>query len=275
MTTSPAAPRSGRVPRFLTDLAGFVSEIQELGAPFAAWRVSRLRGKRLHHCHLKGVGPIALRTGDTDPKVFLQVFRDRQYDLAAYPQNDWVTGRYRRILDSGGTPLIVDLGANNGASALWFAAAFPAAAVVSVEPDPAAAQLCRTNTRGRNITVVEAAIGSDHGTVTLIDPGDCSWGISTRREPGGTVPVVTVTDLHALAGDGAVPFLIKVDIEGFESDLFAANLGWLDDVTVVMVEPHDWLFAGRGTSAAMQRVLGERGFEMLLSGENIIYVRRP
>lgn len=148
-TDSPAPPHPGRLPRFLGNLAALAAEVQELGAPFAAWRLSRLAGRPIHTCRLKGVGPVSLRTGDTDPKVFTQVFRDRQYDLAAFEHNGWVRERYRGIVEDGGTPLIVDLGANNGASALWFATTFPAATVMSVEPDPAAAQLCRTNTSGK------------------------------------------------------------------------------------------------------------------------------
>jgi hypothetical protein len=66
---------------------------------------------------------------------------------------------------------------------------------------------------------------------------------------------------------------VKVDIEGFEADLFASNTDWLDDVSVVIVEPHDWLLPGRGTSLSFQLELARRAFEVLVSGENLVYVR--
>jgi hypothetical protein len=56
-------------------------------------------------------------------------------------------------------------------------------------------------------------------------------------------------------------------------DLFSANLDWLDEVTVTIIEPHDWRFPGRGTSRKFQQAFGIRPFELYLKGENIIYVR--
>jgi hypothetical protein len=70
-------------------------------------------------------------------------------------------------------------------------------------------------------------------------------------------------------------FCVKIDIEGFESDVFASNTEWLDDVTVVLVEPHDWMLPGQGSSRTMQVAMAARPFEMLISGENLIYVRLP
>lgn len=274
MTVPFPARRARRLRSGLRSAADAVAEVQDLGAGFAAWRLSRLRGHPIHECLVRGVGPVVLRTGDTDAKVFLQVFRDRQYDLGEFGQHRWVDDAYRAILASGNTPLVVDLGANNGASALWFALAYPQAQVIAVEPDPGSAQLCRRNTAGRRVRVVEAAIGSTPGSVALIDPGDCSWGVSTQRSDAGAVPVVTVPQLVDEAGPDGVPFLVKVDIEGFEDDLFAENLGWIDQVTMLIVEPHDWLFPGRATSAHLQRVLAERGFELLISRENLIFVRQ-
>jgi FkbM family methyltransferase len=39
-------------------------------------------------------------------------------------------------LRHGQTPLILDLGANIGASAVWFAVRYPAAHIVAFEPHP-------------------------------------------------------------------------------------------------------------------------------------------
>ena len=86
--------------------------------------------------------------------------------------------------------------------------------------------------------------------------------------------VVTVPELVARCGEGAELFIVKVDIEGFESDLFAANLEWLDQAAAVMIEPHDWLLPGSGTSTDFQKAMAERGFDLLISGENLLYVRR-
>jgi FkbM family methyltransferase len=124
------------------------------------------------------------------------------------------------------------------------------------------------------VLVVEAAIGSEPGSVDLVDEGNGSWAVQTRRAVDGGVAVVTVPELVARCGEGAELFIVKVDIEGFESDLFAANLEWLDQAAAVMIEPHDWLLPGSGTSTDFQKAMAERGFDLLISGENLLYVRR-
>jgi hypothetical protein len=70
-------------------------------------------------------------------------------------------------------------------------------------------------------------------------------------------------------------FIVKIDIEGFEADLFSANLDWLDLADVVIIEPHDWMLPGQGSSRTLQVAMAARPFEVLLSGENLIYVRIP
>jgi len=67
-------------------------------------------------------------------------------------------------------------------------------------------------------------------------------------------------------------FQVKVDIEGFEKDLFGSNLDWLDQVDAVFIEPHDWLLPEDRTSRAFQQALAARDFSMLLCGENLIYI---
>jgi len=71
-----------------------------------------------------------------------------------------------------------------------------------------------------------------------------------------------------------VPFIAKIDIEGFESDLFSANTQWLADTFVVFIEPHDWLLPGKCTSRSFQAAMGEEDYEIYLSGEILTYIRR-
>ena len=251
-----------------------VAEWQELGPGFFARRWSGIRGRERHRCTVRGLGEVTVRTASSDAAVFRQVFCERQYDLDLHSQGAWVARRYGELLDAGRTPIIVDLGANNGASALWFATCYAEATVVAVEPDPESAAICRENTAGRSVLVVEAAIGSEPGSVDLVDEGNGSWAVQTRRAVDGGVAVVTVPELVARCGEGAELFIVMVAIEGFESDLFAANLEWLDQAAAVMIEPHDWLLPGSGTSTDFQKAMAERGFDLLISGENLLYVRR-
>lgn len=85
--------------------------------------------------------------------------------------------------------------------------------------------------------------------------------------------VTTMNELLASVSDG-VPFIAKIDIEGFESDLFARNTGWIEDFFAIAVELHDWMLAGQRGSGTFQTAMAARtGFEVFLKGENLIYVR--
>ena len=81
-----------------------------------------------------------------------------------------------------------------------------------------------------------------------------------------------MTDAFAKVANG-VPFIVKIDIEGFESDLFSTNVGWLDDVYMVIIEPHDWMLPGMKSSRSFQVAMGQHDFDIFVLGENLIYVR--
>ena len=219
---------------------------------------------------IKGVGRVLLRRRTSDAEVFSQVFAQHQYELRGYGQFASVERRVEQLAAAGRRPLVLDLGANNGASAMWFARMFPTARVVAVEPDPGNVELCRLNTRGYDVEVIPAAIGSTPGAVDL--SGD-TWGVATARDEHGAVPVTTIAEIAEAQGDDVELLVVKIDIEGFEDDLFADHTEWVRQAQVVIIEPHDWMLPGRHSSHHFQRVLGSEGFDLIISGENLIYMR--
>ena len=194
-----------------------------------------------------------------------------EYDLDRFPQSDRVDRRYREILAGGGRPVILDAGANIGIASVWFAHRFPEAVLLAVEPDPRNAAIARMNTeRLSNVRVVEAAIGSTPGSVTLEVFSEKGWATRTKASDRGT-PVMPVRDLVDLV-DGGKLLIAKIDIEGFESELFFRNTEWVDEAAAIIIEPHDWMLPGGGTSQTFQRALMGKEREILVSGENLIFV---
>lgn len=246
-------------------------EAKHLGPRFLRHVVHRW-GDRPFEVTVKGVGPMTLRPRTSDSDVVAQVFAEMQYDLRRFGQFDDVRARVDDIMARGRRPLVVDLGANIGASSVWFARLFPQAKVIAVEPDPDNVAICRRNARGYDIEVVAAAIGSEAGFVDLVDSTE-KWAVRTVRREEAAVPVTTMARLLAEHGEGCELLLVKVDIEGFEADLFAANTEWVAEAMVLIVEPHDWMLPGEHTSRSFQRVIGQYDFDLLIMGENLIYVR--
>lgn len=249
-----------------------LSDMRAFGPSVAFRHFARLRSDRVATISAPGVGPVFIRTGESDIAAMRQVFVDRDYDISWPTQLAMrLKQRYDAIVADGGTPIIVDAGANIGAASLWFGHAYPRAAVVSVEPDPGNAAILRRNVAHRpNHVVMEAAIGAEHGFVSLVNEG-LGWAVQTRRAETG-LPVVTVDDAFA-ASNGDTPFIVKVDIEGFERDLFASNTAWLARCYAVIIEPHDWMLPGEMSSRTFQQAMAQHPFEMFMRGENIIYAR--
>lgn len=216
-------------------------------------------------------GVAAIRPKDSDFATLRQVFRDKNYAIDLPPMWKRVEDAYARILAAGEVPVIVDAGANIGAATIWFQQTFPKAMVLAIEPDPENAALLRKNLdRIDRTKVFEAAVGSQPGFVSVAS-ADSSWAVTTERAEQGC-PIVTIPEAVASVDRGRL-FIAKIDIEGFESDLFSAGTEWLDDAAVVYIEPHDWMNPGTGSSRSFQKEMGVRPFEMLLSGENLVYVR--
>ncbi len=136
--------------------------------------------------------------------------------------------------------------------------------------------MCRVNTqRFTNVKVVEGAIGSEPGRVSLSNPLDEAWAVQTIRGHSGHIPVHTIPGIVDAQKESSQLFIVKIDIEGFERDLFEANTGWVRDTAAIFLEPHDWLFPEKGTSLSFQRALVAQGFEIVIKGENLVFVSLP
>jgi FkbM family methyltransferase len=219
-------------------------------------------------------GPFFLRPSETDLLVLRQIFVNREYDLEVFPQGEVIRNAYNDCLQRGKTPLIIDAGANAGYSARFFAHAYPGARIFAVEPDPNNADLCRENTRNLpQIEVLEAAIGAQAGHVIVEYRSEGAGAARTRLARSG-VPVVTINDLVSRCEDAEL-LIVKVDIEGFESNLFSGATEWIEQTVAVVVEPHDWMLPGSGSSRTLQQAMCDGSRDILISGENLVWVRRP
>lgn len=170
------------------------------------------------------------------------IFLNDEFDLTPTARTKEVERRYRELLAAGKTPLIVDLGANIGLASAYFHQAYPEARILSVEPDSGNCAIARQNLPAA-ATLIEAAVASHAGSGDLIDTGR-NCGFQVVEADGGAVRFVTVADIIAQA-DTAEPFLIKIDIEGFEEDLFTGDTGWIDSFPILLIELHDWMLPGR------------------------------
>jgi FkbM family methyltransferase len=262
------------ITQLLLRFARFVRDAYCLGIIPAIQGVRATYGSGRLYVKIRGGGRIVIRRQNSDYATLRQVFGHREYSIGNDAVEADIQSRYSDILSNGQKPIIVDAGANIGLATLWFKAQYPKATVIAIEPDLENFAVLKENAVASDTTLlVNAAVGSLPGSVSLIRDSSMGWAVQTQRTQGNGISIVTIDDAIALVPNG-VPLIVKIDIEGFESDLFGDNLAWLDATFAVFIEPHDWMEPSKRTSRAFQRAFGERNFNIYVRGENLLYVRR-
>ena len=223
------------------------------------------------------IGRVWVRDGTSDMAVLDQIFHTEEFNISTAPQFAWVRASYDKMLAQGETPLIVDCGANIGLSALYFAHHLPKAKIIGIEPAHDNVELARKNTNHIPlIEIIEAAVHDKATRLEMVDPAaeKYAYRVHEVAKPTSTaIEAVTIDGL--MKREGATRNLIvKVDIEGAEAALFRSNIGWLDHTDLVIVETHDWLFPGQGTSRSLFAALAGRNFEVIHKGEYISFFFR-
>jgi len=215
-----------------------------------------------------------------DKGVIRQIFADRDYDISKWAQGKKLL-EYHRKISQDHRSLIIDAGANIGASALFFAKSYPNSFVFAIEPDEMNFHLLSTNTSKLNGFNFHGAISSEDGELSLIDPGNSDWGFRTEKiEPNGIAGTKKVRSIcpasvfHHPAVAGSKPFIFKIDIEGAEEDLFSKNIEWMKDFPLIIVELHDWMLPFSGSSKNFLKAVAQHEFDFVHRGENIFLFNR-
>lgn len=212
--------------------------------------------------------------GFIDSVTANQIYSNNEYNFSFVGRRDQVRNRYEDILASGKTPVIVDCGANIGLASQYFAREFPEARIVAVEPDFDNFRAAENNCSDfKNIKVYNAAIGSEPGFVLIENASADSNAFQVTRVDGSSgIAVRTVEDLFS-EFENAQLFIVKVDIEGFESDLFSKNTFWIEECDVIIVELHDWMLPGQASSLNFIKAISNYNRDFLFKGESVFSFR--
>ena len=170
--------------------------------------------------------------------------------------------------------MIIDLGANCGFSVRYFADNYPEARIVAFEPDESNFELAKLNNYSDNIDWHNDAIGSTSSMGDLVDPGLGNNAYRVNASSYGTTQIRSLDKVvKEYMNKGFIPFIVKIDIEGYEQELFSANLDWIDQIPVIIIELHDWLFPRRNNSKNFLNAIANRNRDFVYIGENIFSIR--
>ena len=151
---------------------------------------------------------------------------------------------------------VIDVGANVGNHALYFASFMQAARVVCIEPNPEAIEALRANVEANGLggVIDLSALG-----VGLSDRSEGGFGVvrrganlgAARLEKGGAIAVHRGDDLF----DGERVDLIKIDVEGMEMAVLSGF-----DAVIAAQRPALFVEVDRGNEAEFAAWCAARGY---------------
>jgi FkbM family methyltransferase len=225
--------------------------------------------------------PFIFREGSAgDAGVMQQIFQQLDYDISHWPQGRRLA-QYHAQQSVARPSLIIDAGANIGASAVYFLNLYDNAFVYAIEPEPNNFQVLELNTQAYpNKANFLGAIAQGDGELVLDDPGLSDWGFRTRPAQAGDAAgsrVKSISPRTILADArvaGMTPLIFKIDIEGGEAGLFAGDTAWMRQFALIVIELHDWMLPFAGSSKNFLKAAASHEFDLVHKGENIFLFNR-
>jgi FkbM family methyltransferase len=198
--------------------------------------------------------PLTFRRTGTDGAVIHQVL---------------VHEEYRPVASLETIDVIVDCGANIGATSYYLLHRYPRARVVAIEPDAENFELCRRNLAafGSRAVVIHAAVWPERLPLRIVPASRAlgSWGLQVEPADGDSVEFygLPMRDILDLA-DVRLPIdLLKLDIEGAEEHVFRGDCDeWLGCTRHMAIELH-----GAASEQALVHALGAYTYRRRQAGE--------
>jgi FkbM family methyltransferase len=213
----------------------------------------------------KGLGhPLTIRIPTWDVATFEKVFVDREYGFSVLSP----------------PKIIIDAGANIGLASIYFANRFPEARIIAIEPEGENYALLVENLAPYpNVIPLQAAVWNKNGVISLVDPGQGTWGYMTEVTDapegalGNYLHAVQAFTIDRIIQDfqlGKVDIL-KVDIEGAEKEVFSDTSSWIGNIDSIIIELHDHI-KPRCSDSFYRGAVGFDG--EWKQGENVFLSRR-
>ena len=196
---------------------------------------------------------------------------------------------YRRQLPSKPNGIILDIGANIGATVLDFANRWPQVKIHAYEPNPSTFEVLQRNIFNNGLAgrvesfneAVAGHVGSFNLWTEMISVGASGYfteSPSFEAKPI-TVPCVDLETVFGRVAEDQI-FLLKIDAEGAEVDILKRSVGLpFSRVQHVAVECHNGL--APGALEVCQRITDNHGFRCVVkpvaehAGIYMLYGRRP
>ncbi|BAY34800.1 methyltransferase FkbM family protein [Nostoc carneum NIES-2107] len=165
-------------------------------------------------------------------------------------------------------PRIIDCGANVGATVLYWKSLYPDSEIIAFEPDPEIFKLLSINCKDlSSITLIQAGLWTFDGELEFLANGADGGHIAefadevTEEKVKVTIPVKRLREYLSEPCS-----MLKIDIEGAETDVLQDCADLLHNVENIFVEHHSFIEQPQRLSAFFA-VLENAGFRIHIQGE--------
>jgi len=203
-----------------------------------------------------------------DLGVIDQILKKNDYDLTRLARYQEIVNFYERC----DRPLIIDAGANIGISTIWFGTKFPKAKIIAIEPQSDNFSLLSLNTKNFNVKNIHGALSNQRGTIKVFDPGHGEWGFRTGRNENNCVEEVNSYDINTFLEPTLNPFIMKIDIEGAETEVFEQNTDYFQKFPLIIIELHDWMLPKSESSRSFLKWHSSQSRDFVYINENIFSI---
>jgi FkbM family methyltransferase len=187
------------------------------------------------------------------------IFLNQEFELSRTNRKKLVFDFYHDIISQGKVPLIIDCGSNIGLASKYFKYEYPECRVIGIEPEKNNFEQALLNDPNNQLLFKNAAISSSAGSGSIINNSakSNSFRVEKNLDSSSDINFITINQIVEENKD-CVPFIIKIDIEGFEHDLFSANTEWIDKFMVIYTELHDWMLPNKYPSNNFLSVISSK-----------------
>jgi len=204
-----------------------------------------------------------------------QIFINEDYNLKKFTRFEEINNYQESLVKKNLKPLIIDCGGHIGLASKYFSIIYPHSKIILIEPEiENFNNAIKNNLNNANIEFLNVAIGSENTKCQVFDPGLGSWSYRTIKNNNGDLNIISVNQiLREYKKENEIPFIIKIDIEGFENELFSKNIEWIDIFPIIIIELHDWMLPKTSNSMNFLSSISNKNRDFLYAGENIFSIK--
>jgi FkbM family methyltransferase len=172
----------------------------------------------------------------------------------------------------------LDVGANVGYFSLLVAESCPGAVIHAFEPHPTTSQVLALNAWGSGADITTHALAlSDGDRILALSTADSNLGDTRTRASGSGTMLTPAAPLDEVLPD-AVFDLVKIDVQGFETEVIGGMAGMIARSPQVVIVAEFWPSALRERDLDPVQVLGsyrELGLAMQVQVGSDLSVMKP